>query len=303
MHRYRLISKLGEGTSGQVVKAQNVLTNKFYALKTLNRSYISKEDAGSLREIKALRSFSEHPNIIKLFDVIFQRESGRVTLVLELLDMNLYETLKGRRHWLPELKIFRWVFQLLLALDFLHSNNTFHRDIKPENILLTNDIVKLADFGSCKSLTSRPPFTEYIATRWYRSPECLLTDGHYTYKLDLWALGCVVFEIVALSPLFPGDNEIDQLSRIHRVLGTRSRAELDSLMGQHCNRTRFPPEIGTGIRPLIPHASFGMLSLISGLVEYNPKKRISARTGIDMSIFNSIRTEFSSNMYVIVVFY
>ena len=59
-----------------------------------------------------------------------------------------------------------------------------------------DDVVKLADFGSCRSVFSKQPYTEYISTRWYRAPECLLTDGYYTYKMDMWSVGCVFFEIM-----------------------------------------------------------------------------------------------------------
>lgn len=67
------------------------------------------------------------------------------------------------------------------------------------------------------------PYTEYISTRWYRAPECLLTDGYYGYKMDMWGVGCVMFEFIALFPLFPGTNEMDQIQKIHNVLGTPSK--------------------------------------------------------------------------------
>jgi renal tumor antigen len=91
----------------------------------------------------------------------------------------------------------------------MHRNGIYHRDIKPENILISGEIVKLADLGSCWGIYSKPPFTEYISTRWYRSPECLLTDGYYNHKMDYWGVGCVFFEILTLTPLFPGANELD----------------------------------------------------------------------------------------------
>lgn len=72
----------------------------------------------------------------------------------------------------------------------------FHRDVKPENILVKDDLLKLADFGSCRSVYSKHPYTEYISTRWYRAPECLLTDGYYGYKMDIWSVGCVFFEVL-----------------------------------------------------------------------------------------------------------
>ena len=135
--------------------------------------------------------------------------TGRLALVFELMDMNMYEAIKGRRHYLPEPRVKYYMYQVLKAIDHMHRNGIFHRDIKPENILLTEDRVKLADFGSCRGVYSQPPFTEYISTRWYRPPECLLTDGYYNHKMDYWGVGCVYFEILALFPLFPGNNELD----------------------------------------------------------------------------------------------
>lgn len=83
-------------------------------------------------------------------------------------------------------------------------------------------MLKLADFGSCKSVYSKQPYTEYISTRWYRAPECLLTDGFYDHRMDMWSVGCVFFEVMTLRPLFPGSNELDQVYRIHNVVGSPS---------------------------------------------------------------------------------
>ena len=102
-----------------------------------------------------------------------------------------------------------FMMKLLRSCQHVHANGMIHRDIKPENILLNGDVVKLADLGSCRGLYQDQPLTEYISTRWYRAPECLLTDGYYGYKMDIWGVGCVMYEILSLCPLFPGDDELD----------------------------------------------------------------------------------------------
>lgn len=139
----------------------------------------------------------------------------------------MYETIKGRPNYLPENRVKYYMYQLLKALEHMHRNGIFHRDIKPENILLNGDYIKLADLGSCRGIKNLPPLTEYISTRWYRAPECLLTDGHYGYKMDIWGVGCVMFEILSLFPLFPGKDELDQVHRIHNIMGTPKQDVLD----------------------------------------------------------------------------
>lgn len=98
-----------------------------------------------------------------------------------------------------------YFIETLNRIKFLN----FNPYLFSENILLMSETVKLADFGSCRGIYSKPPFTEYISTRWYRAPECLLTDGYYGYKMDIWGVGCVFFEMLSLFPLFPGNNELD----------------------------------------------------------------------------------------------
>ena len=134
--------------------------------------------------------------------------------------MNLYEALKSKRSPMTIKKIKFYMFQVLMAIEHMHSNGIFHRDIKPENILVRDDHVKLADLGSCKGKYSPHPYTEYISTRWYRAPECLMTDGYYNEKMDIWGFGCVLFELIAKCPLFPGKDELDQVHKIHNILGT-----------------------------------------------------------------------------------
>ena len=134
--------------------------------------------------------------------MLYDEPTGRLALVFELMEMNMYEAIKGKRTPLPEARVKMMMYQVLKAIDHMHRNGIYHRDIKPENILISGDTVKLADFGSCRGIYSKPPFTEYISTRWYRPPECLLTDGYYNHKMDYWGIGCVFFEITIESLMF-----------------------------------------------------------------------------------------------------
>jgi len=291
MHKYRLISKKGEGTFSEVLKAQSIKSGKHVAIKCMKNHFDSIEQVDNLREIQALRRLAGHPNIIKLHEVLYDEPTGRLALVFELMDMNLYEAIKGRRHYLPEQKVKHYMYEMLKALDHMHRNGIFHRDVKPENLLLLDDEIKLADLGSCRGIYSRQPFTEYISTRWYRAPECLLTDGYYNFKMDLFAAGCVCFEIVALFPLFPGQNEMDQIQKIHNVLGTPPAELLARKFKRNASHMdfNFPEKKGTGIERLIPHADAELTELMKKLIRYDPDERILARQALKDPFFRDLR--------------
>ena len=203
------------------------------------------------------------------------------------MDMNLYEAIEGRKKYLPEKKAKFWIYQTLKALDFMHKNGIFHRDIKPENILLLKNKVKLADLGSCKGMYSKPPFTEYISTRWYRSPECLLTDGYYNYKMDIWGLGCVFYEILTLEPLFPGDDEIDQVNKINYILGSPPNELFEKFVknSAHRNEFNFEHQKGVGINRYLTHVSKDAIDLINKMLIYDPDMRPTARECLNHECF------------------
>ena len=290
MHKYKLHGKKGEGTFSEVLKAQDIKSGKLVAIKCMKNHFDSVEQVNRLREIQALRRLSPHANIIKLHEVLYDRSTGRLALVFELMEMNIYELIRGRRQYLPDDKVLHFMYQLMKGIDHMHKNGIFHRDIKPENILILNDALKLADFGSCRGIYSKQPFTEYISTRWYRAPECLLTDGYYNYKMDVWGVGCVFFEMMSLYPLFPGTNELDQIHKIHNVLGTPPVELLNRLKkhGTHMD-FEFPQKQGTGITKLLPHASPEALDLMTKLLIYNPDDRASAKQALRHPYFREIR--------------
>jgi len=289
--RYRLIGKKGEGTFSEVLKAQGIKNGKYVAIKCMKNHFDSLDQVNNLREIQALRRLSPHPGVIKLCEVLYDQPTRRLALVFELMDMNIYELIRGRRQYLKEPVIKNYMYQLLKSMDHMHRNGIFHRDIKPENILITDDELKLADFGSCRGIYSKQPYTEYISTRWYRAPECLLTDGFYNYKMDMWGVGCVFFEVLSLYPLFPGTNELDQVTKIHQILGTPP-AETLAKLKKHSNSHidfNFPHKEATPLAKLIPHCSPDCIDVIARLLAYDPDDRISARQAVKHAYFKDLR--------------
>jgi len=283
IHKYRILGKAGEGTFSEVLKAVHIHTKKYVAIKRMKQKFHSVQQVNSLREVQALRRLNPHNHIIGLKEIIFDRRVGSLSLVCELCDQNLYEVIRGRTRPLDEKRISHLVTQLLNALDHTHRAGIYHRDIKPENVLVSHDRLKLADFGSCRALHSKHPLTEYISTRWYRPPECLLTEGRYGFKMDLWAAGCVMYELTTLRPLFPGSNELDQIHRIHNTLGSPSDKILNKFY-KHRNRQipwDFPQCNGTGIeRGIGSLLSRSGIQLLYKLVKYDPDERITAKQAL-----------------------
>ncbi len=184
------------------------------------------------------------------------------------------------------------------SLDHMHKKGIFHRDIKPENILVEKDAcsemgkgLKLADFGSCRGIYSKQPYTEYISTRWYRPPECLLTDGYYGPEMDLWGAGCVMFEITSLYPLFPGTNEVDQINRIHKIVGTPSKEVLEKLKSKGASHINFDFSVqrGVGIRQLLTHVAPEAIDMIERLLKYDAAERLTAREALRHPYFREMR--------------
>ena len=213
--------------------------------------------------------------------------------------MNLFESITGRKKYLKEKKIKLYAYQLLKALQYMHKSGIFHRDIKPENILLKDEHLVLADLGSCKGIYSKPPFTEYVSTRWYRAPECIMTNGYYNYKMDIWGVGCVLFEITTLFPLFPGDNELDQMQKIQNVLGSPSQEVINqykkSSFDHVSDITISYNKKGCGINKYLSHSSPEFIDLIMKMLNYNPEERLSAKQALQHPFFKDLAETNTNN--------
>ena len=177
MNRYKIAKTIGDGAYGSVMKAVNLTTGEVVAIKKMKRKYPDWDNCINLKEIRSLTKLS-HPNVVRLLEVI--KERNELHLVFEFLSANVYQVMKEREKNFPEISIRNIIYQTLQGLAYMHKNGYFHRDMKPENLLCFLDCVKIADFGLAKEITAQPPFTDYVATRWYRAPEILL---RYTFLI------------------------------------------------------------------------------------------------------------------------
>ncbi|PIK54476.1 Mitogen-activated protein kinase 11 [Apostichopus japonicus] len=120
------------------------------------------------------------------------------------------------------------VYQILRGLKYIHSAGVIHRDLKPSNLAVNEDCeLRILDFGLARMTDEE--MTGYVATRWYRAPEIMLNWMHYSDKVDMWSVGCIMAELLTGQVLFPGTDNIDQLTKILSITGTPSEAFLTKI--------------------------------------------------------------------------
>ncbi|XP_020260715.1 cyclin-dependent kinase F-3 isoform X1 [Asparagus officinalis] len=284
MEKYRLMKEIGDGTCGSVYRAVNLETNEMVAVKKMKRKFYFWEECMNLREVKSLRKLN-HPNIVKLKEVI--RENNELFFIFEHMECNLYQVMKDRQNGFTEAEIRSFMSQVLQGLAHMHKNGYFHRDMKPENLLVTNDVIKIADFGLAREVMSMPPYTEYVSTRWYRAPEVLLQFSFYTPAIDMWAVGAILAELFTHSPLFPGESETDQIYKICNVLGTPDSCIWPE--GMNLPRSvnfRFFQIPSANLSNIIPNASLEAIDLILKLCAWDPLKRPTAEQALQHPFFH-----------------
>ncbi|XP_076383529.1 serine/threonine-protein kinase dyf-5 isoform X3 [Megalopta genalis] len=284
MNRYITLNQLGDGTFGSVVLGERIDTGEKVAIKRMKRKYYSWEEAMNLREVKSLKKLS-HANVVKLKEVI--RENDVLYFVFEYMKENLYQLMKDRDKLFPEPVIRNIVYQVLQGLAFMHKHGFFHRDMKPENLLCMGpELVKIADFGLAREIRSRPPYTDYVSTRWYRAPEVLLHSTTYNSPIDIWAVGCIMAELYTFRPLFPGKSEIDEIFKICSVIGTPEKDDWpEGYQLAAAMNFKFPNFTRTSLNILIPNASQEAVVLMEDMLQWNPIKRPTAQQSLRYPYF------------------
>lgn len=294
--KYKVIKQLGKGTYGSVYLATDTSDpSKTIAIKKIKLG-LDKEGipTTALRELAILSRY-KHINIVSLFDVALHE--SRILLCMEFIDFNLDTFIKTKAPSLSADRIKQILYQITLAIDYLHGNKVLHRDLKPMNILLTKDfVVKIADFGLSRiySLPVRP-YTKEVLTLWYRSPELILGVEAYSTGIDMWSVGCIMAELYLLKAPFRGDSEVGQLFEIFQVLGSPSVSSLPGYKDMPNFNSDFPYWKGSGLFKLMEKSRIDNkgLDLLSKLLCLNPIERITAREALKHSYFQGVEETLS----------
>ncbi|KIW14771.1 hypothetical protein PV08_07556 [Exophiala spinifera] len=222
--QYETLNSIEEGSYGFVSRARKKSSGAIVALKRLKMHNEATEGfpVTGLREIQTLQS-CRHDHVVKLLEVVMGDSLRDVYLVMEFLEHDLKTLLEDMAEPFLPSETKQLMLQLVSATEYLHSNWIMHRDLKTSNLLLNNrGEIKLADFGMARYAGHPRPqrLTQLVVTLWYRAPELLLGAEEYDFEIDIWSVGCIFAEFLTREPLFQGNTEVDQLSRIFALLGT-----------------------------------------------------------------------------------
>lgn len=300
--RYRVVDYLGAGAYGVVCAVHDSKCDRIFAIKKCKKIFHSRTLAKrTLRELRLLRLF-HNENIVKIeciLEPLDWRSFDSLYVVFELMETDLAQIIRSPQH-LKDQHVQYFTYQILVALRYLHASDVVHRDLKPRNLLVNGDCtLKVADFGLSRlyneyNETKIMAMTEYVTTRWYRAPEVLVGWSKYSSKIDMWALGCIMAELIGRAPLFPGNDSMRQIDLICQCLGKPNEAFV-----QQCRKSAFRHYLRdfTDIEPakfglMFPDANPLALDLMESMLKFNPEDRISAADALQHPYITSMPTCF-----------
>ncbi|TCD68016.1 Casein kinase II subunit alpha [Steccherinum ochraceum] len=285
--RYEIVRRVGGGKYSEVFEGVDMTNEETIVIKVLKP--ISKKKIK--REVKILRNLTGGPNVIRLLDVVQDGPSRSNSLIMEYVEnvdwKEFYPTITE-----PETK--HYLFQLLKALDFVHSRGIMHRDVKPANIMYDRPRgkLRLIDWGLAEFYHPDTKYHIRVGSRCYKGPELLTGYDKYDYSLDLWSVGCILAAMIFRKEhFFRGRDNEDQLLRILKVLGTDSferYLEKHGLYIQTDNRALLQSSFGPA------SVSREALDLLEKCLKYDHCERLTAAEALAHPYFNNVRLETTS---------
>jgi len=279
---YKITKKVGSGAYGMVVAAKDQRDGKKVAIKKVRDTFHNLTDAKRiLREIKLLQ-YLDHPNIVKLTDMVNPltvEDFEDIYLVMEYMQSDLHKIIYSNND-LSLNHIAFITYQILCGVKHMHSANIIHRDLKPGNILVNSDCtVKICDFGLSRGfeVDEDQLLTEYVVTRWYRAPEVVVQAQRYDESVDIWAIGCILAEMLLKEPVFQGEDYIDQLRVIFKLIGTPSDEDLTNVISSDAVNfiKRLKNRERREFAQVFTQASPEAIDLLEKIFVFDPARRIT----------------------------
>lgn len=288
--RYRKTDFLGEGQFATVFKAEDTENdNKVVAVKKIKIGQKSDARDGlnrtALREIKLLQEL-QHPNIIGLLDVFGHKSN--ISLIFDYMDTDLEVIIRDQSIVLTPSHIKAYVVMTLQGLEYLHLHWVLHRDLKPNNLLINDKgVLKITDFGLAKAFGSpNRVLTHQVVTRWYRAPELLFGARLYGTGVDIWAVGCIIAELLLRVPFLQGDTDLGQLTKIFEVCGTPTEESWPGVTSLP-DYVQFKDMPGIPFKEIFSAVSDDLLRLLTWSLVLDPAKRCTATQALKTSFFSN----------------
>uniref|UniRef100_G3NYC6 Mitogen-activated protein kinase n=1 Tax=Gasterosteus aculeatus TaxID=69293 RepID=G3NYC6_GASAC len=289
---YDVIETIGTGAYGVVSSARRRDNGQQVAIKKISNAFEVLTNAKrTLRELKILKHF-KHDNIIAIKDILQPNlphsAFKSVYVVLDLMESDLHQIIHSSQTLTSEHTRY-FLYQLLRGLKYVHSANVIHRDLKPSNLLVNENCeLKIGDFGMARGLSLHPEeshsfMTEYVATRWYRAPELLLSLNHYSLAIDLWSVGCIFAEMLGRKQLFPGRHYVHQLTLILGVLGTPPEKLISTIRADRVRSyvQSLPSRPAVPLAKLYPQAEAEALDLLVAMLRFDSRERITVTQALE----------------------
>ncbi|XP_067134891.1 mitogen-activated protein kinase 14-like isoform X1 [Centruroides vittatus] len=286
--RYRNLLPVGSGAFGQVCSAIDVVTNQKVAIKKITKPFNSAIHAQRIyRELRLLKHMN-HENVIGLLNVFTTSTSIEsfkdIYLVTHLMGADLNNVIKTQR--LSDDQVQFIVYQILRGLKYIHSAAIIHRDLKPSNIAVNEHCdLKILDFGLARPAEIK--MTGYVTTRWYRAPEVMLNWQHYNHTMDIWSVGCIMAELLTSIPLFPGNDNIDQLMKIMKLCGTPNNEFLNKITSEEARNyiRSLPVILKKDFKEVFRGANPDAIDLLEKMLEFDAERRPTATEALAHAYF------------------